>query len=86
MGNRIKTVEADMGNLSFKNEQFDLIWSEGATYNIGFEKGIKEWKNILKKNGYIVLTEITWLKDELPEEIKKHWDIEYPEIDFAEKK
>jgi ubiquinone/menaquinone biosynthesis C-methylase UbiE len=84
--NRIKTVEADMGNLPFQDEQFDLIWSEGAIYNIGFKKGVAEWKRFLKKNGYMVLTEITWLKNDTPEEIKNHWNTEYPEIDFAENK
>jgi hypothetical protein len=53
-----------------------LIWSEGAIYNIGFEKGIRQWKNFLKKDGYMVLTEITWLKKDLPEETKKHWNTE----------
>ncbi len=84
--NRIKTIEADMGNLPFQDQQFDLIWSEGSIYNIGFENGIKKWKRFLKKNGHIVLTEITWIKNEIPEEIKKHWDIEYPEIDTSENK
>ncbi len=83
---RIKTLESDMGNLPFQDEQFDLIWSEGAIYNIGFKRGVTEWKKFLKKNGYMVLTEITWLKNDIPEEIKNHWNTEYPEIDFAENK
>lgn len=84
--NRLKTIEADMANLPFEESQFDLIWSEGAIYNIGFEKGVTEWKRFLKKDGYVVLTEITWLKKDLPEEVKNHWETEYPEIDFAENK
>ncbi len=84
--NRLKTIEADMANLPFKESHFDLIWSEGAIYNIGFKNGIDKWKKFLKKDGYMVLTEITWLKKDLPEEIKNHWDTEYPEIDFAENK
>lgn len=83
---RLTVVEADMGNLPFKENQFDVIWSEGAIYNIGFEKGVKEWTKFLKENGYIVLSEITWIKENVPEEIKKHWETEYPEIDFAENK
>jgi ubiquinone/menaquinone biosynthesis C-methylase UbiE len=86
LGNRINTIEANMGSLPFQEEQFDLIWSEGGIYNIGFKKGVKEWKRFLKKDGFMVLTEITWLKDEIPEEIKKHWDTEYPEIDTLDNK
>ena len=29
-----------MDALPFENEELDLIWSEGAIYNIGFEKGV----------------------------------------------
>jgi len=86
LDSRIKTIEADMTDLPFNNEQFDVIWAEGAIYNIGFEKGVKEWKKFLKRGGYMVLTEITWLKKDIPEEIKRHWNKEYPEIDFADNK
>lgn len=83
---RLILIEADMANLPFEENQFDLIWSEGAIYNIGFKNGIEKWKKFLKKDGYVVLTEITWLKKDLPEEVKNHWETEYPEIDFAENK
>jgi hypothetical protein len=41
----------------FQNEEFDLLWSEGAIYNIGFERGLREWIsnvdiNIFNKNNY----------------------------------
>lgn len=35
--NRIKGIVGDMKRLPFQNEELDLIWSEGAIYNIGFE-------------------------------------------------
>ncbi len=34
----------------------------------------------------MVVTEITWLADDIPEEIKNHWDKEYSEIDTSENK
>ena len=37
-------LAASMEDLPFESSYFDLIWSEGAIYNIGFEKGIKTWK------------------------------------------
>jgi ubiquinone/menaquinone biosynthesis C-methylase UbiE len=30
---RVKGIVGDMKNLSFKEEEFDLIWSEGAIYD-----------------------------------------------------
>lgn len=38
-----------MDNLPFENEELDLIWPEGAIYNIGFERGLTEWRNFIKK-------------------------------------
>jgi ubiquinone/menaquinone biosynthesis C-methylase UbiE len=52
---RIKGVVGSMDKLPFQNEEYDLIWSEGAIYNIGFEKGLKEWRKFLKKGGYIAV-------------------------------
>jgi Cyclopropane fatty acid synthase and related methyltransferases len=49
---RVQTQVADMRCLDFKNEEFDVIWSEGAIYNIGFKRGIEEWKKYLKKRRF----------------------------------
>ena len=46
-----------MDNLPFQNEELDLIWSEGAIYNIGFERGMNEWNKYLKKGGFIAVSE-----------------------------
>jgi ubiquinone/menaquinone biosynthesis C-methylase UbiE len=83
---KIKTLKASMDELPFEEEMFDIIWSEGAIYNIGFENGIKLWKEFLKIGGYLALSEITWLTDKRPAEIEKHWNTEYPEIDTASNK
>lgn len=84
--NRIKTVEADMDNLDFPEESFDVIWSEGAIYNIGFKRGLTEWRRYLKDNGYIVVSEISWTTDERPAEIESYWIEAYSEIDTMEEK
>lgn len=86
VSSRIKTIEADMADLPFEKEQFDVIWSEGAIYNIGFQKGIKLWKKFLKPGGVMVITEITWLTSDIPNELFEHWEQEYPEIDYVSKK
>ena len=78
--NRIKGIVGSMDNLPFQNEEFDVIWSEGAIANIGFEKGLKYWKGFLKKNGYIAVTYESWFTDERPAEIEKWWFDAVPEI------
>ncbi len=83
---RIKTLDASMDNLPFHPGKFDIIWSEGAIYNIGFERGIKLWKKYLKEGGYLAVSEITWITAERPNEIETFWTAEYPEIDTASNK
>ena len=78
---RVKVIEGNMENLPFQEEAFDLIWSEGAIYNIGFERGINEWRKFLKPGGYIAVTENTWFTEERPAEIQEFWQKIYPEID-----
>ncbi|KAA6301458.1 MAG: Ubiquinone/menaquinone biosynthesis C-methyltransferase UbiE [Candidatus Ordinivivax streblomastigis] len=78
---RVKGVVGSMDNLPFKNEEFDVIWSEGAIANIGFEKGLNHWKGFLKKEGYIAVTYESWFTDERPAEIEKWWLDAVPEID-----
>ena len=80
---KITPLQASMDNLPFGPEEFDIIWSEGAIYIVGFEEGIKKWKNFLKPGGYLAVSEITWITDSRPSEIEEHWNNEYPEIDTA---
>ncbi|MBN2685153.1 MAG: methyltransferase domain-containing protein [Pontiellaceae bacterium] len=86
VADRISTLSCSMDNLPFADEGLDLIWSEGAIYNMGFEKGIAEWRRFLKTGGLLVVSEITWLTDSRPEELQQHWSNEYPEIDTASAK
>lgn len=83
---KIITIEKSMDDLPFNNSEFDLIWSEGAIYNIGFENGLKKWKDYLKVGGYLAVSEITWITQSRPQEIERFWKAEYPEIDVASNK
>ncbi|MCD7898351.1 MAG: class I SAM-dependent methyltransferase [Bacteroides sp.] len=78
---RVKGIVGSMDNLSFGNEELDLIWSEGAIYNIGFERGLKEWRQFLKTGGYIAVSESAWFTDERPAEIHNYWMEHCPEMD-----
>jgi len=83
---KIVTLEKSMDDLPFDKEQFDLIWSEGAIYNIGFENGLNQWRDYLKVGGYLAVSEVTWITPSRPKEIEDFWKAEYPEIATASKK
>ena len=78
---RVKGIVGSMDQLPFQHEELDLIWSEGAIYNIGFERGLREWKEFLKPGGYVAVSEATWFTDERPQEIHDFWMDAYPGID-----
>lgn len=71
---RVTGTVGSIENLSFAKNEFDLIWSEGAIDNIGFEKGLTHWNTFLKRGGYVAVTCPSWLTDEYPAEIEKHWE------------
>ena len=83
---RIITLEASMVALPFTDASFDVIWSEGAVYNMGFEAGASAWKRFLKPGGKLVLSEITWTTAARPQTITDYWTAQYPEIDTASAK
>jgi SAM-dependent methyltransferase len=70
---RVNGIVGSMENLSFQEEEFDLIWSEGAIDSIGFEKGLSYWNSFLKMDGYIAITSPSWVTDERPAEVEKFW-------------
>lgn len=83
---KIQSLKGSMEDLPFGKNEFDLIWSEGAIYNMGFEHGIQKWKDYLKPRGYLAVSEITWITQSRPKEIEEFWYAEYPEIDTAANK
>lgn len=78
---RVKGIVGKMEELPFQKNELDLIWSEGAIYNIGFERGLNEWHKFLKKGGYIAVSEASWFTEERPAEIDSFWKDAYPQID-----
>ena len=86
LNERVEGIVGSMDNLSFQNEELDLIWSEGAIYNIGFERGLNEWHKFLKKGGYLAVSEASWFTEKRPAEIEKFWMDAYPEIDTISNK
>jgi len=82
----IRTELATMESLSFPDASLDAIWSEGAIYNIGFERGVKAWRRFLKPAGILAVSELTWLTDARPEALEAHWMTQYPEVATASAK
>lgn len=78
--NRIETLSGDMNALGFESQTFDLIWAEGSIYIMGFENGLRKWRSLAKPGGYLAVTEVSWLRPEVPAPVREFWDEAYPAI------
>jgi SAM-dependent methyltransferase len=77
---RVKAVHQSMENILYPKESFDIIWAEGSIFIIGFEKGLKQWKQYIKPNGFLAVHEMAWINDNPPKEIRTYWERVYPAI------
>ena len=80
IADRVTAYQGDMGALPFEKESFDLIWCEGAIYNIGVVPALDEWQRLLRSGGYIVFTEVCLNTSNPPDECRLFWAEEYPAI------
>ncbi len=69
--NQVQAVNCSILDMSFPDESFDIIWSEGSIFVIGFERGIWEWKHLLKTNGFMVIHDEKGNIEEKLEQISK---------------
>ncbi len=76
---KIQIIQSDMNQLALQ-QKFDLIWCEGAIFVIGFDKGLREFKELLKPGGFMALTEVVWTKENPPPGAVAYWEKEYPAI------
>ncbi len=70
---RVKGIVGSMEELPFREEEFDIIWSEGAIDAIGFEKGLSYWRSFLKEGGFIAVTCPSWTSAMRPNEVERFW-------------
>lgn len=73
VADRVKGIVGSMDNLPFEKQSLDLIWSEGAIDNIGFENGLAHWRAFLKRDGYVATTCPSWLTSEHPAAVEAFW-------------
>ena len=71
LGERITAQIGDMNDLPFPDGSFDVIWSEGSIFIIGFARGLSAWRPLLAPDGYLVVSEFCWLKDNPPAELEE---------------
>ena len=52
---RVKTVMGTLFEIDLPDGAFDVVWSEGSIQFIGFERGLREWRRLLRPRGFLVV-------------------------------
>ena len=69
-----------MLDMDFEENTFDIIWSEGALYFMGFQNGLRRCHQLLKNDGFLAVTEIVYLVNNPPAPLIQYFEKEYPDI------
>jgi ubiquinone/menaquinone biosynthesis C-methylase UbiE len=78
LADRITTLNGSMLDMDFPDESFELLWSEGSIFIIGFDKGLEEFKRLIPPGGFFAVHDIAWLRPDPPPELLEYWTTAYP--------
>jgi SAM-dependent methyltransferase len=78
LSHRVRPMVGDMAHPDQPPESFDLIWSEGALYNIGIENALRVCLSLLRPGGHLAFTDAVWRQENPPPEVKASFDLDYP--------
>ncbi len=85
VGHLVVTHQMDMVEIPRVFRDIDLLWSEGAAYNIGFGNALRTWAPAMKPGGSIVVSEMTLLMEDAPGGVREYLDYVYPAIKTIER-
>lgn len=78
LADRIRPVVGDMARLELPAGSFDLVWSEGAFYNLGIASALDVCRGLLRRGGYVAFTDAVWRRENAPPEVEASFAADYP--------
>ena len=84
LSGRIHPVLKDMRTLTADDGPFDLIWSEGALFIIGFREGLAACRSLLTPGGGLAVSELCWLHPDSPADCRRLFSEMYPDMTDVE--
>jgi SAM-dependent methyltransferase len=78
LSHRVSPVVGDMARLEQPPASVDLVWSEGALYNIGIENALRVCYRLLRPGGYLAFSDAVWRTEHPPPEVKAIFEDDYP--------
>ncbi len=76
----VETHCMDMKDVSSVFQHIDLLWAEGAAYNIGFPNALTTWASAIDKDGFAVVSELSWLREQVPTAVREFFQAGYPDM------
>jgi SAM-dependent methyltransferase len=80
VGRLVRAHRMDMKDIPQVFQDIDLLWSEGAAYNIGFANALATWAPALAPGGFAVVSELSWLSEQPPDEVREFFRSGYPDM------
>lgn len=78
IGHLVQVHCMDMKDIPEAFPHIDLLWSEGAAYNIGFSDALTTWAAAISKGGFAVVSELSWLREQVPNAVREFFVSGYP--------
>ena len=78
LANLVHTRCMDMTDIPYVFPSIDLLWSEGAAYNIGFADALTKWAEAISPGGFAVVNELCWLRNAVPDSVREFFRSGYP--------
>ena len=77
----VRTRCMDMKDIPSVFPTIDLLWAEGAAYNVGFANALATWAKAIRPDGFAVVSELCWLReDKIPDAVTEFFRSGYPEM------
>jgi SAM-dependent methyltransferase len=80
----VRTHCMDMKDIPTVFPKVDLLWAEGAAYNIGFANALATWAKAIRPDGFAVVSELCWLREKVPDPVREFFRSGYPEMQSVE--
>lgn len=80
IGHLVQTHCMDMKDIPDVFQHIDLLWSEGAAYNIGFANALTTWAQAIARGGFAVVSELAWLRERIPGVAREFFSTGYPDM------
>jgi ubiquinone/menaquinone biosynthesis C-methylase UbiE len=78
VADRVTTRCQSLDALDLPDAAFDLLWSEGALYSVGFDRALRALRRLLRPGASLAATELTWLSEDPPTTARRFWSEAYP--------